>query len=130
MAGELEAFRDAVLADARGNFLEDLYGYRSAVHTDGNVEDRRKLVEVGIKLLGLEPRAKDDPLSGKTVVSITVVNGSTQIKTTQPEPEPALEVECRAVTQEVEMAYQAPQVSAVDISELVGGLDDLLGAHP
>ena len=62
------------------------------------------------------------------MVSITVVNGSTQIKTTKPEP--ALEVECRAVTQEVEMAYQAPQVSAVDISELVGGLDDLLGAHP
>jgi hypothetical protein len=126
MAGELEAFRDAVLADARENFLEDLYGYRSAVHTDGNVEDRRKLVEVGIKLLGLEPRAKDDPLSGKTVVSITVVNGSTQIKTTQQEP--ALEVECRTVPQEVESAYQAPQVSAADISELVGGLDDLLGA--
>lgn len=128
MAGEPEAFRDTVLAQTRQTFLEDVYSYREAVLTDGNVEDKRKLVEIGIKLLGLEPKAKDDPLSGKTVVSITVVNGSTQIKTTQPEP--ALEVECRAVTQEVEMAYQAPQVSAVDISELVGGLDDLLGAHP
>ena len=64
MAGELEAFRDTVLAQTRQTFLEDVYSYREAVLTDGNVEDKRKLVEIGIKLLGLEPKAKDDPLSG------------------------------------------------------------------
>ena len=123
MASDLAAFRDSVLEDVRQNFREDFYSYRESVLTDGGVDDKRKLTEINIRLLGLEPKAKDDPYAGKTVVSITVVNGSTQIKALQP----VVEVEATEVPDTLENAVAARPLPSVDVKSLVEDLDNLLG---
>ena len=120
MAADLTTSRDSV-RELSGRFAaEDFKDYRERVLMDGDIDDRRKLMEIHFKNLGMDVDRKLDPLAGKTIVNVTINGGGVQVSAV-----PVVDVEAKEVKSEpVPVVLTTP---VVDVDQLVGELDEMLG---
>lgn len=119
MAADLAISRDSV-RELSGRFAaEDFKDYRERVLMDGDIDDRRKLVELHFKNLGMDVDRKLDPLAGKTIVNVTINGAGVQLSAA-----PVVEVEAKEVPEPAPTVLATP---AVDVDQLVGQLDEMLG---
>jgi hypothetical protein len=66
------AAKTALQNKAAEDMMADYKEYRQAVLTDGNVEDKRKLVDLQMRLTGAEADKKTDPLSNLPVFNFII----------------------------------------------------------
>ena len=127
MATDLTQFREEIRDDVRRTFKADWHDYRTTVYTDGSIEDKRKMVEIGMRALGFDADKKVDPLAGKTLVTVTFINGATQVSATPIDVEAVEVVEPKAPVVDQNRPIPGP-APVVDVDHMVGGLDALLEA--
>ena len=64
--------KNALQTRAAEVLLQDFKEYRTAVITDGTVDDKRKLVELEMRLTGAEPDKKADPFGNLPVFNFII----------------------------------------------------------
>ena len=120
MAADLTTSRDSV-RELSGRFVaEDFRDYRERVLMDGDIDDRRKLMEIHFKNLGMDADKRLDPLAGKTIVNVTINGAGVQLSAS-----PVVDVEAKEMPPAETPVVPATPV--VDVDQLVGELDTLLG---
>lgn len=114
--------------------LSDLVAWRERVHTDGNVDDFRKLVEFETRMFGAEPDKKVDPNANLPVFNFVFHNGIHA--TIEPAPGPAATADVTDVQAkgeddvpylEVVQTKPPPTMDSSGLDELLGDIDQRLG---
>jgi hypothetical protein len=77
--------KNALQTRAAEVLLQDFKEYRTAVITDGTVDDKRKLVELEMRLTGAEPDKKADPFGNLPVFNF-IINRGQDVPAQQAEP--------------------------------------------
>lgn len=115
---------------AADDIIEDYKEYRTAVLTDGSVEDKRKLVELQMRLTGAEADKKGDGFGNLPVFNF-IINRGEKGETKRPVGRPRREetIDVSAITEvqalEVSTEKPSPQVPEVNVDELMANLDTI-----
>jgi len=125
----LAAAKTALQDRAAKDIIDDYKAYREAVNTDGNVDDKRKLVELQMRLTGAEADKKADPLSNLPVFNFIInrdrgeaAPAEVEVVKTRKKLPKAAEPEVTDVT-EIPQPLQMP----AKLDELFDNLDSILG---
>ena len=120
---------------AADDIIEDYKEYRTAVLTDGSVEDKRKLVELQMRLTGAEADKKGDGFGNLPVFNF-IINRGEQGEAKRPVGRPRREetIDVSAITevQAIEVSTEKPstQVPEVNVDELMANLDTIFTDQP
>lgn len=128
-------FKESVHALLRAGGLQLIPDYIERVMTSGNLEDRRKAIELVIKTTGAEAEKKVDPNSGLPVFNFVfhAATGQMQVQAVTPvveevpppKPEPVA-APAELVTLEME-AFEPPATTPTT-DDFMADLDAMLGA--
>ena len=120
---------------AADDIIEDYKEYRTAVLTDGSVEDKRKLVELQMRLTGAEADKKGDGFGNLPVFNFIInrgEKGETKRPVGRPRREETIDVSAIADVQTLEISNEqpAPLVPEVNVDELMANLDTIFTDQP
>ena len=114
--------KDTLQQRAARDILGDYLEYRKMVAMDGTVDDRRKLTELQIRLIGAEVEKKVDPNANLPVFNF-IINGGSQPMQLTPHM-PVLDVHVTEVSATVPEAVEPEQANPDPLG--AAGLDALL----
>lgn len=126
----IAAAKTALQNKAAEDIIADYKAYREAVSTDGNVDDKRKLVELQMRLTGAEPDKKADPLSNLPVFNFIINRDRGEAAPAAVEVTPNRKKLPKSaepdVTDVTEITPQPLRVSA-NLDDMFNNLDSILG---
>lgn len=126
----LSSAKTELQSRAADDLIADYKEYRTAVLTDGSVEDKRKLVELQMRITGAEADKKGDGFGNLPVFNF-IINRGEQGETKRPVGRPRREetIDVSAITEvqalEVSAEKPSPQVPEVNVDELMANLDTI-----